>query len=185
MCIGKRIYLPLVAGLLLLFAVSAGPSGAAGVAPSSPHVLLGNIYTNTVAGAAFVVPHKAAFLVRIGWMRDGQWVDSLAAFNKDVRHYHASSPGWKFNRAVWYVGKTRISFQWSRLGRVMVGGVKASGNIRIAIEATSSWKQFASRYTVRGSTISGEALPGGRDAGRCGRHPNRWRLPPRKPTPAC
>ncbi|MGC8541963.1 MAG: MGH1-like glycoside hydrolase domain-containing protein [Phycisphaerae bacterium] len=169
MGIGKkvvpRIFIPLVAGLLF-FAVSAEASVAAGFSPSSRRILIGNVYTNTVTGAAFVVPHKAAFLVRIGWMRGGQWVDSLAAFNQDVRHYHASSPGWKFNRAVWYNGKTKISFQWSRFGRVMVGEVKASGNIRIALEATSSWKQFASRYTVRRSTISGEALPRGRGVER-------------------
>ncbi|MHB1766866.1 MAG: MGH1-like glycoside hydrolase domain-containing protein [Phycisphaerae bacterium] len=132
----------------------------------SPRVLVGNIYTNTVTGAVFVVPHKAAFLVRIAWMQDGRFVDSLAEFNKDVRHYHASSPGWKFNRAVWHVGKTIISFQWSRVGQAMVGRLKADGNIRIAIETTSSWKEFTSRYTVRGSTILGEALPGGRGVGR-------------------
>ncbi len=169
MYIGNKFFAGLtksLAGILfLLFAGSAGPLCVAYAAPISQRVLLGNFYTNTVTGTAFVVPHKAAFLVRIGWMQDGKFVDSLAAFNKDVRHYHASSPGWKFNRAVWYVGKTKISLQWSRLGQAMIGRVKASGNIRIAIEATSSWKQFASRYTVRGSAIYGEALPGGRGVG--------------------
>ena len=156
----------LAGSLFLLLAGSARPLCAAEAAPLPPRVLLGNIYTNTVNGAAFVVPHKAAFLVRIGWVQDGGFVDSLAEFNKDVRHYHASSPGWKFNRAVWHVGKTRISFQWSRVGQAMVGRVKASENIRIAIETTSSWKEFTSRYTVRGSTISGEAWPRGRGVGR-------------------
>ena len=168
----RKQYVPEVTVRLagLLFLMLAGSARPLYAAELSPHrVLLGNFYTNTVAGAAFVVPHKAAFLIRVGWYQNGKFVDSLAAFNKDVRHYHASSPGWKFNRAVWYVGPNRISLQWSRVGNAMVGRVKADGNIRMALEATSSWKQFASRYTIQGSTVRGESLPGGSGIGQ-------WRL---------
>ncbi len=136
------------------------------VAANTPAIRIGSFYPNAPNGIAFITGGKSAFLLRVGWVQNGQLQDSYYAFMGDMKGYGPSASGGWYNRLAWYVGHTRVLLRWSRTGSSIVGQLQSSKPIGIALETTPSWSDFPTRYSVTGHGITGTSLQGRKAAAR-------------------
>ena len=141
--------------------LSSGADHAAGIPAkglATPVVHIGPFYPEAPNGIAFIVDHKAAFLLRVGWMQHGHLEDGYHAFVADMKGYGPSAASGWYNRLAWYVGNTRVQLRWSRTGQSIVGNLKSSKAIRIALETTPSWPEFPARYSITRQGIQGAGM---------------------------
>ena len=152
--------------LLLLSAISAPVTAASS---QSAAVRIGPFYPDAPNGITFIVDHKAAFLLRVGWVQNGHLEDGYHAFVADMKGYGPSSAGGWYNRLAWYADNTRVRLRWSRTGASIVGQLTSSKPIRIALETTPSWPEFPARYSITRHGIQGDGM-------RDGKVVARWRV---------
>ncbi len=139
---------------LMLLAISSNAMAIGGTSSAR----IGPFYPEAPNGIAFIVDHKAAFLLRVGWMQHGHLEDGYHAFVADMKGYGPSAASGWYNRLAWYVGNTRVELRWSRTGQSIVGQLKSSKAIRIALETTPSWPEFPARYSITRQGIQGAGM---------------------------
>ena len=125
---------------------------------TTPTVRIGPFYPEAPNGITFIVDHKAAFLLRVGWIQQGHLHDGYHAFVADMKGYGPSAAGGVYNRLAWHVGAARVRLRWNRVGQSIVGQVKSSAAVRIALETTPSWPEFPARYRLSHHGINGAGL---------------------------
>ena len=147
--------------------VEAAPSvTAAAQGRAGQSIRIGPFYPDAPNGIAFIVDRQAAFLLRVGWLQNGQLRDGYHAFVADMKGYGPSAAGGWYNRLVWRAGAARVQLRWSRTGTSIVGQLKSSRSTRIALEATPSWPEFPTRYFVTGHRMSGAGMQDGKVVAR-------------------
>ena len=145
----------------------AAPSGTAPVhVRAGQSVQIGPFYPGAPNGIVFVVNQHAAFLLRIGWLQNGHLRDGYRSFVADMKGYGPWAAGGWYNRLIWQAGAARVQLRWSRTGTSMVGQLKSSQPIRIALEATPSWPEFPTRYFVTGDRMNGAGMQDGKVVAR-------------------
>ncbi|MGC9260588.1 MAG: MGH1-like glycoside hydrolase domain-containing protein [Phycisphaerae bacterium] len=132
-------------------------------------VRIGPFYPEAPNGIAFIVDHKAAFLLRVGWIQNGHLEDGYHTFVADMKGYGPSAAGGWYNRLAWRAGTTRLRLRWSRTGSSIIGQLTSSKPIRIALETSPSWSVFPARYSVTRHGIQGAGMRDGKVAAR-------WRM---------
>ncbi len=128
---------------------------------AAPAVRIGPFYPEAPNGIAFIVDHKAAFLLRIGWMQHGHLQDGYHAFVADMKGYGPSAADGSYNRLTWYVGAGQVQLRWSRVEKTIVGQLESSKPLRIALETTPSWPEFPVRYSLTRHGIEGIGMRDG------------------------
>ena len=128
---------------------------------AAPAVRIGPFYPEAPNGIAFIVDHKAAFLLRIGWMQHGHLQDGYHAFVADMTGYGPSAADGSYNRLTWYVGAGQVQLRWSRVEKTIVGQLESSKPLRIALETTPSWPEFPVRYSLTRHGIEGIGMRNG------------------------
>lgn len=141
--------------LVVLMSLIFGHNGVAGLAPAE-NILVGGIYADAPTGVAFVVKGKASYLLRVGWLQNGAFHDGLHEFNQDMRHLHASSPGWRYNRIRWSTKRAHITLQWSRVGSAIVGKLRADHRVLVAVETMGAWQPPIPVYKLSDHLIVGK-----------------------------
>ena len=141
-------------------------AGIAAKGHTTPAVRIGPFFPEAPNGITFIVDHKAAFLLRIGWVQKGHFQDGYHAFVADMKGYGPSAAGGGYNRLAWQAGAARVELQWSRTGSSIVGRLTSSKAVRIALETTPSWQQFPARYRLSHQGIKGAGLQAGKVVAR-------------------
>ena len=139
---------------------------AMAVSPTPAAARIGPFYPEAPNGITFIVDHRAAFLLRIGWLQNRHLEDGYHAFVADMKGYGPSAAGGGYNRLAWYVGNTQVRLRWSRTGQSIVGKLKVSQPMRIAFETTPSWPAFPARYSVARHGIEGAGMRDGKVVAR-------------------
>ena len=129
---------------------------------AAPCVRIGPFYPAAPNGIAFIVNHRAAFLLRVGWIQSGRLQDGYHDFVADMKGYGPSAAGGWYNRLVWRAGTTRLRLRWSRTDSSIIGQLTSSQPIRIALETTPSWSAFPVQYAITRHGIRGAGMRGGK-----------------------
>jgi len=125
----------------------------------APEVRIGSYYSDALNGLAFIAADQAAFVMRVGWIEDGQVLRGYEALVSHDWRPGLAAPDGRFAQVSWRAGQARATLEWGRQGpAAAVGRITVDRPARLSLELLPPWptfKTFASTYRLSADGAGG------------------------------